>query len=56
MQSAWAEDIRDQCLSAHAPFFFRQRGSRMPKENGRIFEKGTWDEMPVATIRQPEVA
>jgi protein gp37 len=46
MESAWVEDIRDQCVQARVPFFFKQWGGRTPKQNGRILQGRTWDAMP----------
>jgi protein gp37 len=45
----WATDIRDQCLRAKVPFFFKQWGGVQKKRAGRILEGRTWDEMPVNT-------
>jgi protein gp37 len=39
--------IRDQCLRARVPFFFKQWGGVQKKKAGRILEGRTWDEMPV---------
>lgn len=46
MDPAWALDIRDQCVSAGIPFFFKQWGGRTPKAGGRILDGRTWDQMP----------
>jgi protein gp37 len=46
MDEAWAVDIRDQCLAADVPFFFKQWGGRTPKAGGRLLGSRTWDEMP----------
>ena len=46
MQPEWATDIRDQCLAANVPFFFKQWGGVNKKKNGRILDDRTWDEMP----------
>ena len=46
MKQSWVEDIRDQCLSAGVPFFFKQWGGVRKKRNGRELEGRTWDEMP----------
>jgi protein gp37 len=43
----WVTDIRDQCLTAKVPFFFKQWGGVRKKRAGRILEGRTWDEMPV---------
>lgn len=46
MQIPWAIGIRDACLEAGVPFFFKQWGGRTPKAQGRELEGRTWDEMP----------
>jgi protein gp37 len=46
MDPAWAVDIRDQCLEAGIPFFFKQWGGRHKKRAGRLLEGRHWDEMP----------
>ncbi|WP_433417542.1 DUF5131 family protein [Microtetraspora malaysiensis] len=46
MDPQWVKDIRDQCLDAGVPFFFKQWGGRTPKAQGRILDGRTWDEMP----------
>ncbi len=43
----WVTSIRDQCLSAKTPFFFKQWGGVHKKRAGRILEGRTWDEMPL---------
>jgi protein gp37 len=43
----WVTNIRDQCVSAHVPFFFKQWGGVQKKRAGRALEGRTWDEMPV---------
>jgi protein gp37 len=42
----WVRDLRDQCLRAGVPFFFKQWGGRTPKALGRELDGRTWDEMP----------
>ncbi|MEO5318127.1 phage Gp37/Gp68 family protein [Arthrobacter sp. CC3] len=51
MDPRWVESIRDQCLDAEVPFFFKQWGGRTPKKNGRTLAGRTWDAMP-STISQ----
>jgi protein gp37 len=53
MRPEWVIGIRDQCVKASVPFFFKQWGAhdasgrRMPKSRaGRLLEGRTWDEMP----------
>ena len=43
---AWITSIRDQCLEANVPFFFKQWGGRSKKKAGRLLEGRTWDQMP----------
>ena len=46
MDAEWVIDIRDQCLNAQIPFFFKQWGGTNKKKAGRLLEGRTWDEMP----------
>ena len=46
MQEKWVKDIRNQCLAAEIPFFFRQWGGVFKSRNGRSLDGRTWDEMP----------
>ena len=46
MEQAWVTDIRDQCIAAGVPFFFKQWGGAFKKRNGRLLEGRTWEEMP----------
>src|SRR5437016_5107248 len=48
MAAVWASDIRDQCLRAGVPFFFKQWGGRTPKAGGRLLDGQEWDEMPLS--------
>ncbi|MEW6667761.1 MAG: phage Gp37/Gp68 family protein [Thermodesulfobacteriota bacterium] len=47
MRSEWVRDIRDQCISARVPFFFKQWGGTNRKKAGRELDGKTWDEVPV---------
>ncbi|MFN8499868.1 MAG: phage Gp37/Gp68 family protein [Anaerolineae bacterium] len=42
----WITDIRDQCLDARVPFFFKQWGGVRKKHTGRLLQGRTWDELP----------
>jgi len=42
----WVLDIRDQCLAAEVPFFFKQWGGTRKKKSGRMLQGRTWDQMP----------
>lgn len=46
LQAAWVREIRDQCVDARVPFFFKQWGGRTPKAGGRVLDGKRWDEMP----------
>ena len=53
MQAEWARDIRDQCVAAGVPFFFKQwgcydeSGKRVGKKKaGRLLDGRQWEEMP----------
>jgi protein gp37 len=42
----WVRSIRDQCVAAGVPFFFKQWGGVTPKSGGRMLDGRTWDEYP----------
>ena len=46
MLPSWVEEIRDQCVDASVPFFFKQWGGFNRKKSGRLLAGQTWDEMP----------
>ncbi|MGE5482826.1 MAG: DUF5131 family protein [Bacteroidota bacterium] len=46
MEEAWVVEIRDQCVEAKVPFFFKQWGGVNKKRRGRELEGRTWDEVP----------
>lgn len=46
MQADWVRDIREQCLRARVPFFFKQWGGVRRKQAGRVLDGRTWDQMP----------
>jgi protein gp37 len=46
MDSAWVIDIRNQCVKARVPFFFKQWGGRSPKAGGRLLEGKEWNQYP----------
>jgi protein gp37 len=47
IDAEWVRSLREQCLGAEVPFFFKQWGGRTPKSGGRILDGRTWEEMPV---------
>ena len=46
MEAEWATRIRDECISAGVPFFFKQWGGLHNKACGRELEGRVWDQMP----------
>ena len=46
MKPEWVLDIRDQCLAADVPFFFKQWGGVNKKKAGRLLEGREWNEKP----------
>lgn len=42
----WVRQIRDRCLTAGIPFFFKQWGGRTPKVGGRVLDGKIWEDMP----------
>jgi protein gp37 len=46
MRREWVLDIRDACIDASVPFFFKQWGGVRKKAAGRRLEDRTWDQMP----------
>jgi protein gp37 len=52
MEAVWAEEIRDRCVQAKVPFFFKQWGGVWKKRAGRVLAGRTWDEMPVSKVME----
>lgn len=48
----WISTIRDQCLQADVPFFFKQWGGKNKKAAGRILDGREWNEMPIGVVRK----
>ncbi|MCC6346691.1 MAG: phage Gp37/Gp68 family protein [Nitrospirales bacterium] len=47
MDAAWARNIREQCIRADVPFFFKQWGGFKKSKNGRMLDGCIWNEMPL---------
>ena len=47
MEPEWVNDIRDRCVRADVPFFFKQWGGRTPKAGGRQIDGIEHNAMPV---------
>lgn len=49
----WVRDVRDLCLGADVPFFFKQWGGARKKRAGRQLDGRIWDQSPaVAAVRR----
>ena len=46
MDPSWPRSLRNQCICARVPFFFKQWGGPTAKAGGRLLDGRTWDEMP----------
>ena len=46
MDPRWARDLRDQCVAAGVPFFFKQWGGVHKKKHGRELDGRTWNQRP----------
>ncbi len=46
IQGEWVIEIRDQCVAASVPFFFKQWGGVQKKRWGRELEGREWSEIP----------
>lgn len=46
MAQEWVTNLRDQCLIAGVPFFFKQWGGVRKKRAGRVLQGRTWDQLP----------
>lgn len=47
MDADWVRSIKEQCETAHVPFFFKQWGGTNKARAGRRLDGRTWDELPV---------
>ena len=48
VEADWIRDLRNQCLRAGVPFFFKQWGGITSKAGGRLLDKKLWNQMPGA--------
>jgi protein gp37 len=49
MDPSWVLSLRDQCLAAHIPFFFKQWGGVRKRKTGRLLDGRTYDAFPHRT-------
>ena len=54
MKSEWAIDIRNQCVTARVPFFFKQWGGRSPKTGGRVLDGKVGSQFPAKLSAKPK--
>jgi len=54
MKKEWATDVRDQCVAAEVPFFFKQWGGVNKKRAGRLLDNRLWDQMPIIDMMVAE--
>ncbi len=52
MDLPWARDIRDQCLKAKVPFFFKQVGGKGRFKGGKVLDGRCWVEFPKRELWQ----
>jgi len=52
----WIRGLKDQCVAARVPFFFKQWGGTNKKKTGRELDGRTWDEMPEVPRFEPKPA
>lgn len=46
IETAWIDEIKQQCRKSDTAFFFKQWGGKNKKVTGRMFRGRTWDEYP----------
>ncbi len=56
LQKAWVTSIRDQCINAGVPFFFKQWGGVQKSRTGRLLDHRTYDDMPELRRQPPPQA
>lgn len=54
MQDVWAREVRDACVSANVPFFFKQWGGTRKKAAGRELDGREWLETPAVIDESQE--
>ncbi len=52
MKEEWAVSIRDKCLVAGVPYFFKQWGGWNNKARGRTLKGHIWDQMPRTIVNK----
>jgi protein gp37 len=52
MSPDWVREIRDRCIRARVPFFFKQWGGKRKARTGRVLDGRTWDDMPAVLANE----
>ncbi|WP_235178795.1 DUF5131 family protein [Dyadobacter chenhuakuii] len=52
MNTDWVLEIQEQCKDSEVAFFFKQWGGKNKKENGRLLNGKTYDEMPEVLLQE----
>ena len=55
IEQGWVGEIKEQCLAAGVPFFFKQWGGANKKKAGRLLDGRIWEGRP-ATVIAPRPA
>ncbi|MCG8643305.1 MAG: phage Gp37/Gp68 family protein [Desulfobacterales bacterium] len=53
MEQTWVIDIKEKCLEANVPFFFKQWGGVHKKKTGRLLDGKLWNQMPTFPASEP---
>src|SRR5262245_42609047 len=48
VQAEWVRTVRDQCVRAAVPLFFKQWGGKTAKSGGRTLDGREWNEFPLS--------
>ena len=46
MREEWTTEVRDKCVAAKVPFFFKQWGGVARRKAGRELQGELWEQMP----------
>jgi protein gp37 len=52
VREEWLTTLRDECLAADVPFFFKQWGGARSKSGGRLLDGREWSQMPAPQERE----
>ena len=52
LDESWVRSLRDQCIAASVPFFFKQWGGVRKNQTGRVLDGQTHNEFPTYVKNQ----